>query len=162
MQYYIIINDIALIMHYRALLKGSDNVESRYYSEIQNLFVSINFLGMSSLKWKLNNPQLYWKGAWVGASHHRPSNAEFLPYSIHCSTPGLDDDGSGVMVLFEILRVIVETGYKPQKNVRIMAYASEEVGLLGSDQIAEDYNSEGLYLLNLLGGVLWGIAEIKI
>ena len=58
------------------------------------------------------------------------------------------------MVLFEILRVIVQTGYKPQKNVRIMAYASEEVGLLGSDQIAEDYNSEGLYLLNLLGGVL--------
>ena len=58
------------------------------------------------------------------------------------------------MVLFEILRVIVQTGYKPQKNVQIMAYASEEVGLLGSDQIAEDYNSEGLYLLNLLGGVL--------
>ena len=65
--------------------------------------------------------------------------------SIHktSSTPGLDDDGSGVMVLFEILRVIVETGYKPQKNVQIMSYASEELGLLGSDQIAEDYKSKG-------------------
>ena len=57
--------------------------------------------------------------------------------------PGLDDDGSGVMVLLEILRVVVETGFKPQKNVQIMAFASEEVGLLGSDQIAKYYKSEG-------------------
>ena len=57
--------------------------------------------------------------------------------------PGLDDDGSGVMVLLEILRVVVETGFKPQKNVQIMAYAAEEVGLLGSDQIAKDYKSKG-------------------
>ena len=57
--------------------------------------------------------------------------------------PGLDDDGSGVMVLLEILRVVVETGFKPQKNVQIMAFASEEVGLLGSDQIAKDYKSKG-------------------
>ena len=57
--------------------------------------------------------------------------------------PGLDDDGSGVMVLLEILRVVVETGFKPQKNVQLMAFAAEEVGLLGSDQIAKDYKSKG-------------------
>ena len=51
------------------------------------------------------------------------------------------------MVLYEILRVIIETGYKPEKNVQIHAYASEEVGLLGSDQIANDYKSEGKYVL---------------
>ena len=59
---------------------------------------------------------------------------------------GLDDDGSGLMVLYEILRVIIETGYKPEKNVQLHAYASEELGLLGSDQIANDYKSEGKYV----------------
>ena len=57
--------------------------------------------------------------------------------------PGLDDDGSGVMVLLEILRAVVETGFKPKKNVQLMAFAAEEVGLLGSDQIAKDYKSKG-------------------
>ena len=57
--------------------------------------------------------------------------------------PGLDDDGSGVMVLLEILRAGVETGFKPKKNVQLMAFAAEEVGLLGSDQIAKDYKSKG-------------------
>ena len=70
--------------------------------------------------------------------------------------PGLDDDGSGVMVLLEILRVVVETGFKPQKNVQIMAFASEEVGLLGSDQIAKYYKSEGRdYGLEMCGTVLF-------
>ena len=68
--------------------------------------------------------------------------------------PGLDDDGSGVMVLLEILRVVVETGIKPQKNVQLMAFAAEEVGLLGLDQIAKDYKSKGRdYGLEMCGTV---------
>ena len=67
--------------------------------------------------------------------------------------PGLDDDGSGVMVLLEILRVVVETGFKPQKNVQLMAFAAEEVGLLGSDQIANDYKSEGKYIFVFRGNL---------
>ena len=57
--------------------------------------------------------------------------------------PGIDDDGSGVAVLLEILRAAVETGFKPKKNVQFHLYAAEELGLLGSDQIAEDYKSKG-------------------
>ena len=64
--------------------------------------------------------------------------------------PGLDDDGSGVLVLLEILRVIVETGYQPENNVQLMAYAAEELGLLGSLQIAGDYKSEGKNVLGML------------
>lgn len=81
----------------------------------------------------------------LGAHLDSIANVEFPDMSEDDPAPGLDDDGSGVMVLFEILRVIVETGYKPHKNVQIMAYASEEVGLLGSDQIAENYESEGKF-----------------
>ena len=81
----------------------------------------------------------------LGAHLDSIANVEFPDMSEDDPAPSLDDDGSGVMVLFEILRVIVETGYKPHKNVQIMAYASEEVGLLGSDQIAENYESEGKY-----------------
>ena len=64
--------------------------------------------------------------------------------------PGIDDNGSGVMVLMEILRVIVETGYQPENNVQLMAYAAEELELLGSIQIAENYKSEGKRVLGML------------
>ena len=64
--------------------------------------------------------------------------------------PGLDDNGSGVLVLMEILRVIIETGYRPENNVQLMAYAAEELGLLGSTQIAEDYKSKGKSVIGML------------
>ena len=49
------------------------------------------------------------------------------------------------MVLLEILRVIVQTGYKPEKNIQIHGYAAEELGRYGSDEIAEYYKFEGTY-----------------
>lgn len=50
--------------------------------------------------------------------------------------PGADDNASGIAVLTEILRVIIEGGYKPEKTIKIISYAAEEVGLRGSNEIA--------------------------
>ena len=50
--------------------------------------------------------------------------------------PGADDDASGVAALTEIIRVLMASGYTPQRNIRFIAYAAEEVGLLGSQAIA--------------------------
>jgi bacterial leucyl aminopeptidase len=49
--------------------------------------------------------------------------------------PGADDDASGVAGLTEIIRVMMASGYQPKRNIRFIAYAAEEVGLLGSKAI---------------------------
>jgi bacterial leucyl aminopeptidase len=53
--------------------------------------------------------------------------------------PGADDDASGIATLTEILRVAMANGYRPQRTVQFMAYAAEEVGLRGSNAIAQSY-----------------------
>jgi bacterial leucyl aminopeptidase len=50
--------------------------------------------------------------------------------------PGADDDASGVAGLTEIIRVMMASNYEPKRNIRFIAYAAEEAGLLGSRDIA--------------------------
>lgn len=57
--------------------------------------------------------------------------------------PGADDNASGIATITEVIRVIMDKGYKPQRTVQFMAYAAEEVGLLGSKAIANDYKAQG-------------------
>jgi leucyl aminopeptidase len=53
--------------------------------------------------------------------------------------PGADDDASGVATLIETFRVLMATDFRPARTVEFMAYAGEELGLLGSQDIAEFY-----------------------
>lgn len=60
----------------------------------------------------------------------------------NCNTdraPGADDDASGVASLSEVIRVAMAMGYRPLRTVQFMAYAAEEIGLRGSDEIAASY-----------------------
>ena len=64
--------------------------------------------------------------------------------------PGADDDASGIASLTDAIRVIVETGFRPKKTVQFMAYAAEEVGLRGSNDIAETYEAENRNVVGVL------------
>lgn len=64
--------------------------------------------------------------------------------------PGADDDASGVAVLTEALTVLVDKDYHPQKTIKLMGYAAEEVGLLGSDAIAKSYKSQGVNVIGVM------------
>ena len=55
--------------------------------------------------------------------------------------PGADDNASGTATNLEIFRVLMEKGIRPKKTVEIHAYAAEEIGLVGSAEIANDYKS---------------------
>ncbi|HKY35095.1 MAG TPA: M20/M25/M40 family metallo-hydrolase, partial [Polyangiaceae bacterium] len=55
--------------------------------------------------------------------------------------PGSDDNASGIAVLSEVIRVALELGYEPDRSVVFYAYAAEEVGLVGSDEIAAQARS---------------------
>lgn len=55
--------------------------------------------------------------------------------------PGADDNASGVATLLEVFRVLMENDYHPQRTVEFMTYAGEELGLLGSQDIARSYRA---------------------
>ncbi|WP_086933458.1 M20/M25/M40 family metallo-hydrolase [Agarilytica rhodophyticola] len=56
--------------------------------------------------------------------------------------PGADDNASGIAVVTETLRAIVASGYKPEKTIKFMGYAAEEVGLRGSNAIAQSFKAD--------------------
>jgi leucyl aminopeptidase len=59
------------------------------------------------------------------------------------SAPGANDDGSGSVTIMEVFRILMENDFYPDRIVEIQFYAAEEVGLWGSDDIAERYAQIG-------------------
>jgi len=57
--------------------------------------------------------------------------------------PGADDDGSGCVVLLETFRALLTAGFVPKRTIEFQWYAAEEVGLRGSEDIAESYYNAG-------------------
>ena len=53
--------------------------------------------------------------------------------------PGADDNASGIATITEMLRVLLDIKFKPQKNIEIMAFSAEEIGLVGSKDVATNY-----------------------
>ena len=60
------------------------------------------------------------------------------------NAPGADDDGSGVVVLLESYRALLESNFIPKRSIEFQWYAAEEVGLRGSEAIAASYSDEGV------------------
>jgi leucyl aminopeptidase len=68
-----------------------------------------------------------------------------------CSrAPGADDDASGVASLSEVIRVAMAEGYQPLRTVKFMAYAAEEIGLRGSNEIAASFQQQGINVVGVL------------
>lgn len=55
--------------------------------------------------------------------------------------PGADDNASGSAAVLEVLRVLAESDYQPEKSIEFFWYAGEEQGLVGSKEIAKNYQS---------------------
>lgn len=55
--------------------------------------------------------------------------------------PGADDNASGSACLVEALRIISK-GPQPHRTIEFMWYAAEEVGLVGSGEIAQGYRQQ--------------------
>ena len=61
--------------------------------------------------------------------------------------PGADDNASGIATLTETFRILLSQNFRPLKTVQIMAYAAEEIGLVGSDEIAQSYANQNKNVL---------------
>jgi len=64
--------------------------------------------------------------------------------------PGADDNASGVAVIGEVIRALVEGGYKPSKTIKFMAFAAEEAGLRGSGEVAAAFKKDGVAVDGML------------
>ena len=58
--------------------------------------------------------------------------------------PGADDNASGISSLNEMVRILLEKEFVPNRTIEVMAFAAEEIGLVGSAEIAAEYASEGV------------------
>jgi bacterial leucyl aminopeptidase len=66
------------------------------------------------------------------------------------NAPGADDDGSGIACLTEMIRVLTSKHFRPARTVKFMAYAAEEVGLRGSDNIAATFRAANTNVVGVL------------
>lgn len=64
--------------------------------------------------------------------------------------PGADDDASGVAGLTEVLRAISSSSYRPRRTIKLIAYAAEEVGLRGSQDIARSFRTDKVDVVGVL------------
>lgn len=67
-----------------------------------------------------------------------------------CVAPGADDDASGVATLSEVARVLLASGLRPERTIHFIGYAAEEVGLRGSNAIANAYAAAGANVVAVL------------
>jgi len=64
--------------------------------------------------------------------------------------PGADDNASGIATITEMIRVLVENNFLPQKTIVFAAYAAEEVGLLGSKDMATTFKAQNKNVIGVL------------
>jgi bacterial leucyl aminopeptidase len=64
--------------------------------------------------------------------------------------PGADDDASGIATLDEVLRVLLAKDFRPERTIKFMAYAAEEVGLRGSLAIVKEFKRQHINVVGVL------------
>jgi len=64
--------------------------------------------------------------------------------------PGADDDASGIATITEIARIALASGWHPQRTIKFMGYAAEEVGLRGSNAVATKFANDGVNVVGVL------------
>jgi len=73
-----------------------------------------------------------------------------ISFSSTGRAPGADDDASGSASVLEVFRVLVKNGFRGRRSIEFHAYAAEEVGLRGSQDIASAYQKEGRIVAGMM------------
>ena len=79
--------------------------------------------------------------------HGRDSKKGAIVMGAHMDTfprnrPGADDDGSGVAALIETFSAVVRTQQDFERDLYFIAYAAEELGLVGSNKVATQFQNQ--------------------
>jgi leucyl aminopeptidase len=66
------------------------------------------------------------------------------------SAPGADDNASGTATNLEIFRILMEQNIQLKRTLEIHGYAAEEIGLVGSAEIASDYRDRNINVVAMV------------
>jgi bacterial leucyl aminopeptidase len=66
------------------------------------------------------------------------------------TNPAADDCASGSSVVYETMRVLVTSGFVPQRPIEFHWYGAEEVGLKGSMEVSDAYAKAGTKVVSYL------------
>ena len=66
------------------------------------------------------------------------------------AAPGADDNASGIASITEVIKILMNNNFKPKRTIQFMGYAAEEVGLLGSKDIATLYKSKSEKVIGVM------------
>ena len=92
--------------------------------------------GQNSIIVRINGTSTTDNGVVIISAHQDSTNMwPFLP------APGADDDGSGTVTILEAYRALLASNFLPERTVEFHWYSAEEGGLLGSQQVAKDYEA---------------------
>ncbi|MDQ3338259.1 MAG: M20/M25/M40 family metallo-hydrolase [Myxococcota bacterium] len=72
------------------------------------------------------------------------------PGGFSATAPGADDDASGISTLDEVARVLLNKDFRPERTIKFMAYAAEEVGLRGSLSIVREFKKQKVNVVGAL------------
>ena len=70
--------------------------------------------------------------------------------AINAISPGADDNASGISVITEVIQILAQNEFRPKNTIKFMAYAAEEVGLLGSMDISGRYEDQAVNVLGVI------------
>ena len=65
-------------------------------------------------------------------------------------SPGADDNASGTATNLEVFRVLMASGVRPERTIEIHGYAAEEIGLVGSQDMAQKYKAAGKNVITMV------------
>lgn len=86
----------------------------------------------------------------VLGGHQDSLNLQASRNNPEASAPGADDNASGVASLLEAFRIMMDGNYYPDASIAFYTYAAEEVGLVGSQEIARSYANASKSVLGVM------------
>ncbi|HJS35522.1 MAG TPA: M20/M25/M40 family metallo-hydrolase [Pseudoxanthomonas sp.] len=128
--------------HWQSLAAGRSDVTTELFTACTNCSTQPSVI-LTIRGWDLPNDVVV-----LGA--HLDSINGSTPYDPNQHAPGADDDASGIATLTETLRIALADGWQPRRTVKFMGYAAEEVGLRGSNAIAQSFRASGVNVVSVL------------
>ncbi|NCT69696.1 MAG: M20/M25/M40 family metallo-hydrolase [Xanthomonadaceae bacterium] len=128
--------------HWQSLAAGRSDVTTELFTACTNCSTQPSVI-LTIRGWDLPNEVV------VLGAHLDSINAS-NPYDPNQHAPGADDDASGIATLTETLRIALADGWQPRRTVKFMGYAAEEVGLRGSNAIAQSFRASGVNVVSVL------------
>lgn len=128
--------------------KNSQNWLASHWQKITSNDVNISVEKFEHNSWPQDSVILSWRG------NKRPNEIIVIGghgdsiiswgRSPEMRAPGADDNASGIAAITEMIRSLVAIGFKPERTIKFMSYAAEEVGLRGSSEIARSYSQDNI------------------